>query len=67
MSDVLVLRSPYALKKDAIKKIHDNLVEQKESGVVLVPFGWGFEIVPENIKVVMVTPTLEEEEGGDKK
>lgn len=62
MSDVLLLRSPYALKKDAIKKIHDNLVEQKESGVVLVPFGWKAEIVPENIEIIMVTPTLEEEE-----
>ena len=38
--EVLVVRPPYRVSSKFAKDMHEQLVKQKESGVVIIPHGW---------------------------
>lgn len=53
MSDILVLTAPYLLSKEAMKRCRENLLKQKEEGLVVLPSGWTAELVPDDVLVVV--------------
>lgn len=61
MSDILVLKSPYCLKRDKANELYESFVKQKESGVVIIPGGWTAELVPDDIEIVMQIPSKVED------
>ncbi len=52
--DLLVVSVPYVLKKDAMKNLHDRLVEEKKSGVVILPAGLKAEFIPKESKIKLI-------------
>lgn len=55
MKEVLILKTKMCISKDELKKVHDNLVNQLKSGVIVIPAYFDAKIlnVPENIEVVV--------------
>lgn len=53
--EVLILKTKVYMPKDELKKVHDILVDQLKSGVVIIPAYFDAKIlnVPENIEVIV--------------
>lgn len=51
MSDILVVKSTAFLPHEKMQAILDNLKEQKETGVILLPPYLEAQIVPEDIEI----------------
>lgn len=51
MSDILVVKSTAFLPHEKMQAILDNLKEQKETGVILLPPYLEVQIVPEDIEI----------------
>ena len=51
MPDILVVKCNMFLPNEKIQAILDNLKEQKETGVILLPPYLEAQIVPEDIKI----------------
>ena len=51
MPDILVVKSTVFLPREKMQTILDNLKEQKETGVILLPPYLEAQIVPEDIEI----------------
>ena len=51
MPDILVVKSTAFLPREKLQAILDNLKEQKETGVILLPPYLEVQIVPEDIEI----------------
>lgn len=51
MSDILVVKSTAFLPHEKMQAILDNLKEQKETGVILLPPYLEAKIIPEDIEI----------------
>lgn len=51
MPDILVIKSTAFLPREKMQAILDNLKEQKETGVILLPPYLEVQIVPEDIEI----------------
>lgn len=54
MPDILVVKSTAFLPQEKMQAILDNLKEQKETGVILLPPYLEVQIVPEDIEIKLV-------------
>lgn len=54
MPDILVVKSTAFLPHEKMQAILDNLKEQKETGVILLPPYLEAKIVPEDIEIKLV-------------
>ena len=54
MPDILVVKSTSFLPHEKMQAILDNLKEQKETGVILLPPYLEVQIVPEDIEIKLV-------------
>lgn len=54
MSEVLVLQPSYAMEEEEFDSVYEELLSQKEKGVVILPPGWNALLVPEDVDVVKV-------------
>ena len=50
-NDILVIRAPFIMKKEAMKKTYDTLIEQMESGLVMLPAGFIVALCPPDVEV----------------
>ena len=48
---VLVVRTSAWLTMDGMQKVHDHIVEQMKTGVVVIPPGYDALVVPEGLDV----------------
>ena len=55
MKDVLIIKTKMCMSKDKLKEVHDNIVNQLKSGVVIIPAYFDAKILnaPENIEVIV--------------
>lgn len=51
MNDILVIRAPYMMKKEAMKRAYDQILKQMESGLVMLPAGFSVALCPKDIEV----------------
>lgn len=51
MSDVLVVKSNIALSPQSMNRLRDGILEQKESGIICLPYYCDAFVVPENIEI----------------
>lgn len=54
MPDILVVKSNAFLPSERLRAILDNLKEQKETGVILLPPYLEAKIIPEGIEIKLV-------------
>lgn len=54
MPDILIVKCNAFLPREKMKAILDNLVAQKETGVILLPPYLEAQIVPEDIEIKLV-------------
>lgn len=54
MPDILVVKSTAFLPREKMQAILDNLMAQKETGVILLPPYLEAQIVPEDIEIKLV-------------
>lgn len=60
--DILIVDVPYALKKDAEKKIHDQIVKELKTGVICcLPVGARTEVISGNLKVQIESEDIDNE------
>ena len=50
MNDILVIRAPYMMKKEAMKRAYDQILEQMESGLVMLPAGFSVALCPKDVE-----------------
>lgn len=51
MNDILVIRAPFLMKKEAMKRAYDQILEQMESGLVILPAGFSVALCPKDVEV----------------
>lgn len=54
MSEILVIKSTAFLPHEKMQAVLDNLKEQKETGVILLPPYLEAQIIPEDIEIKLV-------------
>ena len=54
MPDILVVKSTAFLPHEKMQAVLDNLKEQKETGVILLPPYLEVQIVPEDIEIKLI-------------
>lgn len=54
MNDILVIRAPFHMKKEAMQRTYDYILEQMESGLVLLPAGFSVVFCPPDIEVKFI-------------
>ena len=54
MPDILVVKSTAFLPHEKMQAILDNLKEQKETGVILLPPYLEVQVVPDNIEIKFI-------------
>lgn len=60
MSDVLVIKSRCAVRPERLRELRRNILEQKETGVVVLPSCVDAVVVPDDIKIVIDDDEMEE-------
>lgn len=53
MSDVLVIKSRCAVRPERLRELRRNILEQKETGLIVLPSWVDDVVVPDDIKVVI--------------
>ena len=56
MNDILVVKSTAFLTSEQLQAILDNLMAQKETGVILLPPYLEAQIVPDDIEIKLTGP-----------
>lgn len=51
MSDILVIRAPFCMKKEAMKRTYEDILKQMDSGLVILPPGFSVELCPKDVEV----------------
>lgn len=51
--DLLVLRSPFFMKKEDANKVYEHFLKQKNRGMVILEAGWDCLLVPDDVKIRM--------------
>lgn len=51
MNDILVIRAPYCMKADAMKRTYEQILKQMESGFVMLPPGFSVALCPKDVEV----------------
>ena len=51
MNDILVIRAPYMMKKEAMKRTYDQILQQMDSGLVMLPEGFNVALCPKDVEV----------------
>lgn len=51
--DLLVLRSPFFMKKEDADKVYEHFLKQKNKGMVILEAGWDCLLVPDDVKIRM--------------
>lgn len=51
MNDILVIRAPYLMKKEAMQRTYDDILKQMESGLVMLPAGFSVALCPKDVEV----------------
>lgn len=67
MNDILVIKAPYCMKPEAMKRTYDNILKQMESGLVLLPSGFSVDLCPKDVEVKFMNSSndiLKEEKDG---
>ena len=53
-NDILVIQAPFLMKKEAMKRAYDQLIQQMESGLVLLPPGYTAILCPKDVDVKFI-------------
>lgn len=53
MSDVLVIKCRCAVRPERLRELRRNILEQKETGLIVLPSWVDVVVVPDDIKVVI--------------
>lgn len=53
--EILIVQAPYPLRSKAAKEMHDQLMSQKESGVIILPYGWTAIVKPKDLIIGVET------------
>ena len=51
---IMLIKMPYYLKPDARKKMLDEILADKELGVVFVPYGAEVSYIPKDVKIEII-------------
>lgn len=51
MNDILMIRAPYPMKKEAMQRTYDQILKQMESGLVMLPAGFSVALCPKGVEV----------------
>ena len=50
-NDILVIRAPFLMKKEAMQRTYDQILKQMESGLVMLPEGFIVALCPQDVEV----------------
>lgn len=53
MADILVVRTTVHVKKEALDILRDDILAQKEKGVIVLPFFCRAMLVPDDVEVLV--------------
>lgn len=53
--EILIVTPPYAITCKKAKEMHDELMKQKESGVIIIPSGWKVITAPKEVIIGVAT------------
>ena len=53
--EILIVQAPYPIKNKVAKEMLDQLKAQKESGVIILPFGWTAIVKPKDLIIGVAT------------
>ena len=53
MNDILVIKCITPIKPDKLKELRDQILKEKEEGIIILPQIFDVVVVPDNIKIVM--------------
>lgn len=51
MNDILVIRAPYTMKKEAMNRAYEVIFKQMKSGLVMLPAGFSVALCPKDVEV----------------
>ena len=51
MSNILVIKTPYCMKKDNHKEAYEHFLNEMKQGLILLPPGFSVEMIPDDIKL----------------
>lgn len=66
MNDILVIRAPYPMKKEAMQRTYDQILKQMESGLVILPAGFSVALCPKDVEVQFMDSRNDIFKEGDK-
>lgn len=49
--EILIVKTPYRISSKFAKEMHEQLIKQKESGVIILPYLWSVEIAPSDFEI----------------
>ena len=49
--DILIVKYPYSMKSDKVNQLHDNILKQKETGVIVLPDCCEVVIAPKDVEI----------------
>lgn len=64
MNDILVIKAPFPMKKEAIKRAYEEILKQMDSGLVILPAGFSVELCPNDVEVRVMDYRNDILEGG---
>ena len=53
MSDILIIKSTALYSQEKLKQVRDSMIDQKDNGVVLLPYGFEVIVAPDNVEIVV--------------
>lgn len=52
MSDILVIKSTALFSPEKLKQLRDSIIAQKDSGVILLPYGFEVIVAPDDVEII---------------
>lgn len=59
--EVLIIKQQFPVKPENADKVYKKLIEQMETGVILLPYGYEVVVAPKEIDVKLVSSKKDEE------
>ena len=50
---LIIVKYPYSIKSDKVNQLHDNILKQKETGVIVIPDCCEVVIAPKDVEIKM--------------
>ena len=52
-SDILIIKSTALYSQEKLKQVRDSIIDQKDNGVILLPYGFEVIVAPDDVEIIM--------------